>query len=341
MEVRCSLRRFRPWGEAVKTFEKIELANKLDALESYLEDLYGDTIDGSKLNDLLAYENEDLLATLGLTEPEEIEESFDLKKLNSVLEEALHEDEEDIDILTFKFDFEVNGTDILCKNEYGYEVEVQLDDDEVDNEEDIFNEIETQLDDNAANIAEDGREITGTEIVGFKYDEETKKGSFEFNIFCEGNEDFDESLNERKVAALSDRVDKDIDSSLTVKDLLTGRGKRIEDMIKRLKEKYPELNNSYELENLANVSKDLIKLGQGYWGFDESLNEAKQFYLGWRSNPQLKNGGYYKKFGQLTKADAKKKEKCVYGSMSLTAYDTEEEYNKAIEDAQAKGMSVQ
>lgn len=264
MEVRCSLRRFRPWGQAVKTFEKIEMANKLDALESYLEDLYGDTIDGSKLNDLLAYENEDLLAALGLAEPEEIEESFDLKKLNSVLEEALHEDEEDIDILTFKFDFEVNGTDILCKNEYGYEVEVQLDDDEVDNEEDIFNEIETQLDDNATNIAEDGREITGTEIIDFKYDEEAKKGSFEFNIFCEPVEDF-----------------------------------------------------------------------------DESLNEGKLFYLGWRGNPQLKNGGYYKKFGQLTKADAKKKEKCAYGSMSLTAYDTEEEYNKAIEDAQAKGMSVQ
>ena len=254
MRIICSLHRFKPWGEAVKVFEKIQLQNKLPQLEAYLEEMYGDELEGSTLNDILAYDNEELLRACGLLE-EEIEESLDLKKLNSVLEEALQEDEENIDILTFKFDFEVNGTDILCKNKYGYEVEVQLDDDEIDNQEDIFNEIETQLDDNAANIAEDGREITGTEIIDFKYDEEAKKGSFEFNIFCEGNEDF-----------------------------------------------------------------------------DESLNEGKLWYIGWRSNPQLKNGGYWKKFGQLTKAEAKKWEKPGYGDMSLTGYETEEEYNKALEE---------
>ena len=50
----------------------------------------------------------------------------------------------------------------------------------------------------------------------------------------------------------------------------------------------------------------------------------KLYYIGWRGNPQLKNGGYYKAFGQLSKAEANRKEKTVYGSMYLYAYDTEE-----------------
>jgi len=29
------------------------------------------------------------------------------------------------------------------------------------------------------------------------------------------------------------------------------------------------------------------------------MKRIKLFYLGWRSNPQLKNGGYYKAFGHL------------------------------------------
>lgn len=197
MRIICSLHRFKPWGEAVKVFEKIQLQNKLPQLEAYLEEMYGDELEGSTLNDILAYDNEELLRACGLLE-EEIEESLDLKKLNSVLEEALHEDEENIDILTFKFDFERKDNTLVCKNEYGYEVEIELeeaDEEDVDMESEAFErdyleqEVINQMDDYAEDIAEDGREITGTEIVDFKYDEEAKKGSFEFNIFCEGNEE--------------------------------------------------------------------------------------------------------------------------------------------------------
>lgn len=73
---------------------------------------------------------------------------------------------------------------------------------------------------------------------------------------------------------------------------------------------------------------------------EESLNEGKQFYLGWRSNPQLSNGGYYKALGQLSKKEAKDWEKCAYGSMSLQAFDSEDEYNAAIEKAKDEGKSV-
>jgi len=63
------------------------------------------------------------------------------------------------------------------------------------------------------------------------------------------------------------------------------------------------------------------------------------YYIGYRSNPQL--GGYYVKYGQLTKTDAKAKEKCVYGSMSLTAYNSEEEYNTKISELITAGERVQ
>jgi hypothetical protein len=66
----------------------------------------------------------------------------------------------------------------------------------------------------------------------------------------------------------------------------------------------------------------------------------KSYYIGWRGNPQLKNGGYFNAFGQLSKAEAKRKEKCAYGSMSLTPYDNEEAYNEALASHRNKGYSV-
>ena len=64
------------------------------------------------------------------------------------------------------------------------------------------------------------------------------------------------------------------------------------------------------------------------------------FYLGFRSNPQLANGGYYRAYGQITKKRAKEAENCSYGGMSLRAFETEADYNKAIEDAKLAGYSV-
>ncbi len=62
------------------------------------------------------------------------------------------------------------------------------------------------------------------------------------------------------------------------------------------------------------------------------------YYIGARYNPQL--GTYYLTYGQLSKAAAKRKENCVYGSMTLTGYDTEAEYNTAIEKLKNDGNSV-
>lgn len=71
----------------------------------------------------------------------------------------------------------------------------------------------------------------------------------------------------------------------------------------------------------------------------KTKNKPK-FYLGWRGNPQLSNGGYYKAYGQLSKADAKKKEKCVYGSMTLESFDTQAEYLAKIDEVSKQGHRV-
>jgi hypothetical protein len=67
----------------------------------------------------------------------------------------------------------------------------------------------------------------------------------------------------------------------------------------------------------------------------------KLFYIGWRGNPQLRNGGYYKMYGQLSKAEASRKEKCVYGTMTLYPFETEEQYNGFIEKVKNEGYSIQ
>jgi hypothetical protein len=64
-----------------------------------------------------------------------------------------------------------------------------------------------------------------------------------------------------------------------------------------------------------------------------------KFYIGERSNPQFKKS-YYVTYGQLTKKDAQKKEKCLYGSIFLTSYESEEDYNNAISKLKAEGFNV-
>lgn len=67
---------------------------------------------------------------------------------------------------------------------------------------------------------------------------------------------------------------------------------------------------------------------------------AKKFYLKERHNPQFDNP-YYVAEGQLTKADAKKKERSIYGDNYMLSYNTEKEYTDAINKLKADGFSVQ
>ena len=67
------LTRFEPWSGAVDTYNAICNANKLDELESLLDELYSDGIEETNLNDLLWFESEWLFECLGISEEEEEE----------------------------------------------------------------------------------------------------------------------------------------------------------------------------------------------------------------------------------------------------------------------------
>lgn len=68
------LTRFEPWSGAVDTYNTIYNADKLEDLEFLLEELYPEGIEETQLNDLLWFEPEWLLESLGISEEEEEEE---------------------------------------------------------------------------------------------------------------------------------------------------------------------------------------------------------------------------------------------------------------------------
>ena len=65
------VRNFTPWSGAKDTFAQIEDADKMDALESTLEDLYPDGMTDTELNDLLWFESDTVFEWLGMTTTED------------------------------------------------------------------------------------------------------------------------------------------------------------------------------------------------------------------------------------------------------------------------------
>lgn len=64
---------YKPWGGAVRYYDAIYNAGKLDEFEEYLEELYPDGIGKTELNDFLWFDGDSVLSDLGI-EAEEIEE---------------------------------------------------------------------------------------------------------------------------------------------------------------------------------------------------------------------------------------------------------------------------
>ena len=65
------LNRFEPWSGAVDIYNTIVEAGKLDDLEWLLSDIYPDGIEETQLNDLLWFDSEWVLESLGLAEEDE------------------------------------------------------------------------------------------------------------------------------------------------------------------------------------------------------------------------------------------------------------------------------
>lgn len=72
------LTRFEPWSGAVDTYERIWNEGKLSDLEFMLEELYPEGIEETQLNDLLWFDSEWVLESLGIQEDEEEEEDEEL-----------------------------------------------------------------------------------------------------------------------------------------------------------------------------------------------------------------------------------------------------------------------
>lgn len=64
-----------------------------------------------------------------------------------------------------------------------------------------------------------------------------------------------------------------------------------------------------------------------------------RYYIKERYNPQFRNP-YYVALGQLSKRDANKNKKAVYGKNAVLGFDTEEEYNKHLQKLKDDGFSV-
>lgn len=67
---------YEPWSGAVDTYERIVAEDKLDELESILEEMYPDGIGVTELNDILWFEPETIYEWLGIEENEEENESL-------------------------------------------------------------------------------------------------------------------------------------------------------------------------------------------------------------------------------------------------------------------------
>lgn len=67
---------------------------------------------------------------------------------------------------------------------------------------------------------------------------------------------------------------------------------------------------------------------------------SKKFFIKERHNPQFKKP-YYVPEGLLTKAEARRKEdKCIYGYNIMLEYNTEKEYQDAINKFREEGFAV-
>jgi hypothetical protein len=71
-----SIRDFEPWGGALSTYDLIIGNDMEEDFENLIEELYPDGIEETQLNDILWFDSDWVLESLGITEEEE-EEDFD------------------------------------------------------------------------------------------------------------------------------------------------------------------------------------------------------------------------------------------------------------------------
>ena len=73
---------FEPWSGAVHAFKRICDEGDMDAVESYIEDMYPNGLSDTTLNDWLWFEPEDLYTAAGLVQCPRCEEWFRAENLD-------------------------------------------------------------------------------------------------------------------------------------------------------------------------------------------------------------------------------------------------------------------
>lgn len=71
------IRDFEAWSGAIVTKDLIIENNKEDEFDALIEELYPDGIDETQLNDILWFDDEWVLESLGIEDEDEDEEDFD------------------------------------------------------------------------------------------------------------------------------------------------------------------------------------------------------------------------------------------------------------------------
>lgn len=88
MKVIIDLKDFEGWSSVPKRLQEIKDARKFEALEEYLEEMYGDTIEAVKLNDLIQMDYDDLKQQLGMNEVDESMLNPFVESLVNILDKA-------------------------------------------------------------------------------------------------------------------------------------------------------------------------------------------------------------------------------------------------------------
>lgn len=77
LKITSDISSYKPWSGAVETFEKIKDAGMIDELDFLLEDIYPDGITETQLNDILWFDADWVLESLGLKEEEYEEDDYE------------------------------------------------------------------------------------------------------------------------------------------------------------------------------------------------------------------------------------------------------------------------
>lgn len=77
LKITSDISSYTPWSGAVETFEKIKDAGMIDDLDFLLEDIYPDGITETQLNDILWFDADWVLESLGLKEEEYEEDDYE------------------------------------------------------------------------------------------------------------------------------------------------------------------------------------------------------------------------------------------------------------------------